>query len=47
MKDEYQTSLRFDVFTVVEIHLVIFWVMPSCSLEGGYTLANKMEDRPS
>jgi hypothetical protein len=29
-------SLRFDVFTVVKILIVVFWVVMLCGLVGGY-----------
>jgi hypothetical protein len=30
------TCLRFEVFTAVKVHIVVFWVKTSCSLVGGY-----------
>jgi hypothetical protein len=35
MQKILQTYIRFEAFTVMKIHTVVFWVT-SCHLEGGY-----------
>jgi hypothetical protein len=33
----YAKMMRFEVFAAAKIHIVVFWVMSSSSLVGGYT----------